>query len=77
MRFKNYQSVLQHVVSDKELQPLSRFKSTRNSMIYPDALTYPDFFSTNLVAPGRVIKVVKGRPALLRAFIYQLMKLTF
>ena len=65
------------MVTDKELLPLSRFKSTRSSMIYPDALNYPDFFSTNLVNPVRVIKVVRGHSALLRGFIYQLMKLTF
>ena len=46
-------------------------------MLYPDALNVPDFFSHNLVVPGRVIKSVKGKNALIRAFNYQLMKLTF
>ncbi len=62
----------------KDLQPLPRFKTSRSGLLlYPDAQKIPEFFKNNLLRSGRVIKVVKGKSALLRAFIYQLMKLTF
>lgn len=47
------------------------------TLLYPDAHKYPEFFKNNLLSPGRVIKLVRGKSALLRAFYYQLMKLTF
>ena len=65
------------IATAPDLQPLTKFKSNKTTMLYPDALQFPDFFNNNLVVPGRVIKAVKGKNALIRAFNYQLMKLTF
>lgn len=60
------------------MQSLSRFKNFKSfNLIYPDAHTYPEFFNNNLLSQGRVIKVVKGKTAVIRAFCYQLMKLIF
>jgi len=62
----------------QDLQSLNKFKNHRSAqLLYPDAISYPDFFNHNLLMPGRVIKSVKGKLALIRAFNYQLMKLTF
>jgi hypothetical protein len=78
METHTYKEVFQGLLSAQDLQPLTRFKSTRSAtMLYPDAQSYPQFFNHNLMAPGRVIKAVKGKSALTRSFNYQLMKLTF
>jgi hypothetical protein len=75
---ETHHSVFQRLLASSELQPLAKFKSYKSfNLTYPDALKYPDFFNNNLLAQGRVIKVVRGRSALIRAFCYQLMKLTF
>lgn len=75
---ESYQGVFSRLLTSSELQPLSKFKSYKAlNLTYPDALKYPEFFNNNLLAAGRVIKVVRGRSALIRAFCYQLMKLTF
>lgn len=78
MEEQTYKEVYKELLEAQDLQPLTRFKSTRSAvMLYPDAQSFPDFFNNNLVAPGRVIKVAKGKSSLTRAFNYQLMKLTF
>jgi hypothetical protein len=77
-RGETYHSVFRCLLASSELQPLSKFKSFRSfNLTYPDALKYPDFFNNNLLSPGRVIKMVRGRSALIRAFCYQLLKLSF
>ena len=78
MQAENYQEVYRSILGAGDLQPLTKFKSSRSTnMLYPDASVVPDFFNHNLLVPGRVIKMVKGKNALVRAFNYQLMKLTF
>jgi hypothetical protein len=75
---RSYHDVYRLILNSSELLPLSKFKSSKSaSLMYPDAHFYPDFFNHNLLASGRIIKVVKGKSALLKAFYYQLMKLTF
>jgi len=75
---RSYQEIYKLILNSTELLSLSKFKSNRSAnLIYPDAHFYPDFFKHNLLAPGRIIKIVKGKSALLKAFYYQLMKLTF
>jgi hypothetical protein len=72
------QTVYQKLMASSELQSLHKFKSYKAfNLTYPDALKYPEFFNNNLLSQGRVIKVVRGKSALIRAFCYQLMKLTF
>lgn len=73
-----YEIISRSLIENTELQPLSKFKYTKASKIlYPDAHSYPDFFAHNLVSPGRVIKHIRGKSALLKAFYYQFMKLAF
>lgn len=47
------------------------------SKIFADALSYPEFFHTNLTDPNRVLKVLVGDLSWARAFYYQLFKLIF
>lgn len=78
----NIKESLNHMnklLSDPTLKSLSSFKFScaQKYSLFPQATTLPEFFEYNLQSESRVVKMLKGEEAPLRAFYYQLLKLGF
>lgn len=57
-------------------QPLSSFAVSNPEFPFPTATSYPDFFTTHLVDPNRIIKIFKDDPnANERVFYYQYLRI--
>lgn len=56
---------------------LEQLKSTEACVLYPRAAVMPEIFARNLLSDRKIVKEFKGDDALVRAFYYQLMKLSF
>lgn len=52
-------------------------KGNNLNCFFPEAVTYPVFFNTNLTDANRVLKITTGNEAWARAFYYQLLKAIF